>query len=269
MPTPQQIQLSFIKDTIAGTVCVVLFNLFRWDVWKLSMVHVVSAPCVFIAVEADTMASERAKKYSMWLCMTMSGLVAFTDLLIVLSLLCSYAPCCSDGAHADFAPTLKTCGSGGVDRLVVSAFGIVTVAVGALQSVSRLLYISSGVGKHGRYFASSVLYLIVRMYELTWIAKASPGGLIVTCWFIAALGMLLSIATRYNARLSKLRKRHRRLFSFLPLGVFAVDALAFGLFFTASVRPTIRAAGKVVQACASAISLWQAWTALVVAKRKN
>lgn len=255
-----ELQYGFIKDSLYGTLCVIAFSSFGWDQWKLSMAHAASIPCVFIAVELER--TDALAQYGIWLCAACAMAVAFTDLVLVLTLFCSYGQCCEAASDVSpFAPTLRVCNAKSLDRATLSALAIVTVAIGAIQSASRAISAAGSATKHGAAYARTAVYLVIRMYEFSWLVYASPGVSIALLWAAALIFELLS-ALMFLKRFKFVRKAHPRLVAWLPAGAVACDAAALGLLFQDAVPVSLRIAGRVVQSAATLVTVAQAWSAL-------
>lgn len=259
-----ELQYGFIKDSIFGTLCVVLFSSFGWDQWKISLAHAASIPCVFLAVEFEK--TDELALYGIRLCALCAAAVAFADLVVVLTLLCAFGHCCEAPTDvAPFAPTVDVCGSQSLDRATLSALAIATVAIGGAQSAARAVSASGNMGKHGPLYAKTALYAALRVYEFSWTVVASPGIPIVLLW-AAGLVFALIPAVLHLRRFRAVRKAHPRLVAWIPAGALACDAGALVLFFQASVPVAVRLAGRVVQSAAALVALSQAWTALFVGR---
>lgn len=263
-------QYSFLKDALYGTLCLALFSALKWDEWKFAMAHGLSLASAFLIVEMDT-AGGNVAKYSLWFCAASCGAVIFADLVIILTLMCTFGSdsCCSPGkTTADFATTIDVCGASGPDRPILAAFAVATIAIGVMQSVSRMLTVTAVISKRGAHIATTLVYALVRLFELSWMSRVEIPGGIVAAWVLGLLLITLPSLVDLSKKLRIYKKKHKRLFLYMPLAALVTDVLALGLLFQASAPPTVRVAGKTLQVVCAALSLWQTWARLVRSRKK-
>lgn len=82
------VQISFVKDTVAGAATLLVFASFGWPQWTISAVHVLSVPGTVLQIEGTALTVYL-------LIATLAAIVA--DLVIVLTLTCGISNCCAPG----------------------------------------------------------------------------------------------------------------------------------------------------------------------------
>lgn len=255
-------QLGFVKDSLYGTLCVLLFSSFRWQQWQLSAAHVLSVPCVFLvgaAVPED--AGRRTVQYVVATCVVATMVVILTDVVLALTLSCSLKQCCEPGKSSPaFAPSMDVCtASRRLESRVVSLVAMVTVGVGALQSCVRLVSLGGLAGSEGTKYGLPVAYLALRFYQFSWMAGVDLGS-VAALWAVAAVCVLVRVA--FLARSSAPSPKARKVLRLLPLAVAALDVGALLLAATGVVPASVQVAAVLVQLMSAFLSVWMFWSTM-------
>lgn len=259
------LQLRFLKDSVYGTLITLIFVSFGWNEKNLVALHLLSLPCIFLApllVAEDTPAW--LVKTSMTACIAASALVALADTVVVLMLSCAVKKCCLDGSTTSpFSLGMKVCNaeSGRVDAQILAVAAMVTVGVGALQSCLRLSTLSSM--DEGPAYMLPMAYLLIRTYQLTWLAGGVSMLGIGVFWALNAATALAAVVT--SIFLPNVGR-------WLYLGTLVLDFGAFVVALTPLVPETVRLAATIIQGVSLAIAIsltWKAFTARGKEKEKD
>lgn len=241
----QQVQRSFVKDVVYGAVALLLFSSMGMPQWQLAAIHVASVPGVFLPELPDTALVADAFA-------ALSVVALLADLVQALTLACAFSQCCSDGRDSPpFAPTVRTCGAGAIHPggALLAGVALATAATGgAFSALRALACFQLKRAQRSSALPVAVLYLAVRVYELTWVAS-QPMWTALALWLAAAMPMIAFLTL--SAALSQ------KGFVWIAPAISAVlDALAAGLAFSDQMPGSPAVATGLVQLVQAALAAW-------------
>lgn len=247
--TYKSIQLSFVKDVLAGAITLLLFTSFGWPQWYLVAFHVASVPGALTLVKEGSFIT---------FCLVATLLSSFADVVTILTLTCGIVRCCAPGESSPaFFPMIKACdsASAGAQGRVISVTAIVSIGVGLVMSASRAILLEEAVGKTD-WIALCVVYVTMRVYQLAWTGHAGIVGPAVECGITLGLVAFVAFTEWRRNEDSAPRKRSGTIL----YGVAVADAVfvAAPLIYKPLVPVEVAPAFYIMQSATALAAGWQA-----------
>ena len=163
------LQLRFFKDSVYGTLALLVFSLLGRPERYLLAVHSLSLPCLLLCQLFGSQ-EHWAGRAAALACAYSSVLAALADFAAVCALSCSVSSCCPPGKRRpSFSLGMDVCAPGqGWDSQPVALAAIVTLCVGVAQSGLRALACGEG---DSRPHLATFAYSALRAYQLAWLLQ--------------------------------------------------------------------------------------------------
>lgn len=255
------LRASFVKDSVYGTLTVVVFFALGWTQAYTACAHALSAVCmVVLALKSDL------PKFSSWLFVSCSVITVIADAATIVLTTCSLKSCCAPGSLSpSFLPYVEVpdiCAGSSrrVDTQVIATTAAITVAIGILTGIERIRIC---VGEKGVIWVTPfVAYTAIRIFvaTFTWsslniivpiMAALLPFAFAIACIFF------------YRREARKDRKTHlgEIAATVLIFVTLVCDVVALSLVFTGvNKKEEVVAPFATFQAISIMIDVWMLFT---------